>query len=292
MKNSVVKGAALQEQAKFWRAPDLGNLELLRASYISHSFARHTHDELMIGVIEQGGCAFYYRGGTHVAAAGSLVLINPGEVHDGAGAEAARLTYRALYPDVDLLRRAASDLAGKPRGIPYFPSAVIEDAPLCRLVRSLHLALEAPASALERESRLLWTLAQLIGRCAEQHPALFPIGKERLAVQRAREYLEAHHPENVSLAQLARITNLSPFHLLRVFRAALGLPPHAYLTQLRVARAKNLLCLGLPIPQVALEAGFVDQSHLTRHFKRLVGVTPGQYLPGSKIVQDRPVWPR
>jgi len=287
-----VKGAALQEQAKLWRAPDLGNLELLRASYINHSFARHTHDALMIGVIEQGGCAFYYRGGTHVAAARSLVLINPGEVHDGAGAEAARLTYRALYPDVDLLQRAASELAGKPRGVPYFPSVVIEDAPLWRLVRSLHLALEAPASALERESRLLWTLAQLIGCCAEQRPAWFPIGKERLAVQRAREYLEAHHPENVSLAQLASITNLSPFHLLRVFRAALGLPPHAYLTQLRVARAKDLLSLGMPIPQVALEAGFVDQSHLTRHFKRLVGVTPGHYLPGSKIVQDRTVWPR
>ncbi len=80
-------------------------MELLRATYSSHTFARHTHDEFMVGVIERGGCAFYYRGGTHVAAAGSIVLINPGEAHDGSDAEAASLTYRALYPDVALLQR-------------------------------------------------------------------------------------------------------------------------------------------------------------------------------------------
>jgi AraC-like DNA-binding protein len=70
---------------------------------------------------------------------------------------------------------------------------------------------------------------------------------------------------------------LSPFHLLRVFRAAVGLPPHAYQIQLRVARAKELLRAGMPIAAVAVEVGFVDQSHLTRHFKRLVGVPPGRY---------------
>ncbi len=280
------------EQAKLWRAQELGNLELLRATYLNHAFARHTHEEFMIGVIERGGCAFYYRGATHVAAPGSLVFINPGEVHDGSGARAGHMTYRALYPDVALLQQAASELAGKPRGIPYFAAPVVEDEPLSGLVRRLHLLLEEPASPLERESGFLWTFALVIGRYAEYRPSLFPLGKEHLAVRRAREYLEAHHAEQVTLAQLARIADLSPFHLLRVFRAALGLPPHAYLTQLRVARAKTLLSLGMSIPQVAFEAGFVDQSHLTRHFKRFVGVTPGQYLLDRKNIQDRSVWPR
>lgn len=284
--------AAVREQARFWRAQVPGNLELLRATYLNHSFARHTHDEFMIGVIEQGGCAFYYRGATHVAAAGSLVFINPGEAHDGSGTEAASLTYRALYPEVALLQQAASELAGRPRGIPYFAAPAVEDEPLSGLVRRLHLLLEEPASALERESCFLWTFAQVISRHAEHRPAPFSLGKEPLAVRRAREYLEAHHTDQVTLAQLASIANLSPFHLLRVFRAALGLPPHAYLTQLRVARAKTLLSLGMPIPQVAFETGFVDQSHLTRQFKRFVGVTPGQYLPDRKNVQDRSVWPR
>ncbi len=287
-----MKDAAISEQARFWRAPDLGNLELLRATYIKHSFARHAHEGFMVGVIEQGGCRFYYRGSFHVAAAGSLVFINPGEPHDGTGADAASMTYRALYPEVALLQHAASELAGRQRGVPYFSEPVTADEPLSRLVCSLHQTLEAAVSPLERESRFLETFAHVIGRYAEHRPVPFSLGQEHQAIRRARDYLEASYDEQVTLAQLASVANLSPFHFLRVFRAEIGLPPHGYLTQVRIEHAKTLLSLGVPIPQVAYETGFVDQSHLTRHFKRLVGVTPGQYLLGSKNVQDRSVWPR
>lgn len=276
-----------QEQARLWRAQDLENLEVLQASYTKHSFARHTHEEFMIGVIEGGGCQFYYRSDTHIALAGSIVLINPGEVHDGSGAETARLAYRALYPTVDVLQRIASELAGKPQGIPYFTPAVVQDEQVSVLLRSLLSLLETPASALERESRFCLAFAQLIARYAEQRPQARNMGKEHQAVRLIRDYLEAQYAEQVTLAQLASLANLSPYHLLRVVHAALGLPPHAYLTQVRVTRAKELLSLGMPIPQAALETGFVDQSHLTRHFKRQVGVTPGQYALGSKNVQDR-----
>jgi AraC-like ligand binding domain len=81
MKNTSITG---QEHARLWRAQDLGNLEVLQASYTKHSFARHTHEEFMIGVIEGGGCEFCYRGDTHIALAGSIVLVNPGEAHDGS----------------------------------------------------------------------------------------------------------------------------------------------------------------------------------------------------------------
>jgi AraC-like DNA-binding protein len=105
-------------------------------------------------------------------------------------------------------------------------------------------------------------------------------------VQQVRAYLEAHYAANVSLEQLAALTNFSSFHLVRVFRTAIGLPPHAYLTQVRLRHAKRLLAAGLPIAQVAAEIGFTDQSHLARHFKQLAGVTPGQYAQGRKNVQD------
>jgi AraC-like DNA-binding protein len=287
-----VKDPAVPEYARYWRVQDVGNLELLHATYLNHAFSRHTHEGFMIGVIEQGGCRFYYRGGYHIAAAGSMVLINPGEVHDGSGSFGASMTYRALYPEVALLQRAATELVGRKRDTPYFPAPVIADEALSSQMRSLHQTLEISVSPLERESRLLWTFAYLVGRFAEHRPVPNRIGPEPLAITRARDYLEAYHAEPVTLAQLASVANLSPFHFLRVFRAALGLPPHAYLTQLRVARAKALLSQGMPIPRVALETGFVDQSHLTRHFKRLVGVPPGQYLLGSKNVQDRAASPR
>jgi AraC-like DNA-binding protein len=90
--------------------------------------------------------------------------------------------------------------------------------------------------------------------------------------------MEASYMDNPSLEDLAHIAGLSPFHLTRVFHEATGLPPHTYLTQLRVSRAKQRLQAGDPIADVAAATGFSDQSHLTRRFKRIVGVTPGQFV--------------
>ncbi|MDY6953262.1 MAG: AraC family transcriptional regulator, partial [Thermodesulfobacteriota bacterium] len=118
---------------------------------------------------------------------------------------------------------------------------------------------------------------------ADAPPPLGTVGRERKRVKRAREYMEAHFHEDISLHQLASLAHLSPFHFVRVFRKELGLPPHAYLTQVRVNRAKALLAKGSKIADTAFDTGFADQSHLTRHFKRITGVTPGQY---RKIVQD------
>lgn len=270
-----------RERAFFWRAADLGDMEMLRATYITHAFTRHTHDTFAIGVIERGAEAFSYRHANHTAPAGHIVLINPGEVHTGSSATSAGWAYRMLYPSGDLLRRASSELAGYDQGIPYFTAAVARDDALASLLHTLHVTLERSASALERESLLLTTFAHLLLRHAELRPHPHPIGAERSAVALARDYIQAHYADNVTLDQLSAIASLSPFHFLRVFQREIGLPPHAYLTQARLARAKALLSLGLPIPQVAVETGFVDQSHLTRHFKRLVGVTPGQYVSAN-----------
>jgi AraC-like DNA-binding protein len=109
---------------------------------------------------------------------------------------------------------------------------------------------------------------------------------EQKYIDRVRSYLEERYAENVTLDDLARFVNLSPYHLLRLFRQQTGLPPHTYLTQVRVRRARSLLRAGVPIAETALQVGFTDQSHLSRHFKRTVGVPPGQYARASKIVQD------
>lgn len=95
----------------------------------------------------------------------------------------------------------------------------------------------------------------------------------------------------MTLAELARLAGLSAFHLCRVFRQSVGMPPHAYQTQLRVRQAKALLRAGQPIVSAAIAAGFYDQAHLTRHFKRIVGVPPGRYLESSTASHaDRERW--
>ena len=281
---------AIQERTKFWHAPELGKLELLHATYITHSFARHIHEGFAIGIIEQGAEGFYYRGHNYVAAAGSVVVINPGEVHTGQATTENGWTYRMLYPEVALVQRAMVEVTGQSTEIPDFPEPVIWDNYMAQLIRQMHLTLEDPsATILERESKFISTLVQLITRHATASINLRPAGEERQAVRRVRDYLEAHYAENVLLEQLAAITHLSPFHLLRAFRTETGLPPHAYLTQVRVERAKALLVQGWPVAQVAVETGFADQSHLTKRFKGIVGVAPGQYFLHSKNVQDKSI---
>ena len=265
------------EHIKFWHDATLSNLELLHATYVTHTFAPHTHEGYVIGVIEQGAEQFAYRRRQHVAPAGSIVFINPGEMHTGSSAAEHGWTYRTLYPPVELLQRAASDLTGRPHDIPFFAEPVIRDPEMMTEIAITHRALEEQASALERESRLLWTLSRLILRYADDHPRPRPFTKEHMGIQRVRSYIDENYAENISLEQLAAIAHLSPFHLLRSFRDQMGLPPHSYQIQIRIMQAKQLLRMGLLCIDAAMAVGFADQSHFTKHFKRIVGVPPGLY---------------
>ncbi len=141
------------------------------------------------------------------------------------------------------------------------------DADLVRLFLNFHRAVEIAASLLKQEVLRFSILAQLIIRYANLPCALQPLKKERTSVQQVREYLHDNYAENVSLDRLAQIVNPSPYHLNRIFCAEVGVPPHAYQTQVRIDRAKQLLSKGIPIKQVAADTGFTDQSHLNRHFK-------------------------
>ena len=262
-----------------------GNLTLLRAKYVTQTFARHIHEEFPVGVIEEGALAFFYRGENIVAPVGSINLANPGEAHTGQAAVKSGWTYRMFYFETKLLQFAASEIGERPQDLPFFQSGVIDDPELAASLRHLHVALEQPDTpTLEQESRILWTLSQFIIRHADSRPALRPVGEEHQAVKRAKDYIHANYAENITLEQLARVAYLSPFHLARVFHQATGLPPHAYLTQVRIMQAKPLLTQDRPLTDVAYELGFVDQSHFHRRFKRIVGMTPGQY---RKNVQDR-----
>jgi AraC-like DNA-binding protein len=283
-RSSIMKKSESTELVKLWRRPELGNVELLRAHYVTQTFNRHTHDGFAIGVIERGALGFYYRGENVVAPAGLINLVNPDEVHTGHAATTDGWTYRMFYIDTALLQNAASEMASRQENIPFFDKGVIRDRALAETVHSLHTSLEANAAPrLEIESRFLVMLTQLIARHADAKPALRSVGREPAAVRRAREYIEACYTENISVGDLASIAHLSPFHFIRVFQKQTGMPPHAYLMQTRVRKARALLAQGWRIVDAAYETGFADQSHLTKHFKRTLGFTPGQY---RNSVQD------
>src|SRR5437764_549368 len=157
------------EHAKFWHDSTLSNLELLHATYVTHTFAPHTHEGYVIGVIEHGAEQFEYRRSRHVAPAGSIVFINPGEMHTGSAATEHGWTYRTLYPSIELLQRAVSDPTGRTRDIPFFAEPVVHDPEMSMEISLTHRALEEQASALERESWLLWTLSRIILTFADDH---------------------------------------------------------------------------------------------------------------------------
>ena len=172
--------------------------------------------------------------------------------------------------------------------LPHFPSPVIKDPHLSSRILSCLLTIDGSDVLLEKESLLLSVLGQMIERRhahKKENPPFERIGKVP-AVKRILEYLDANFTLNVTLTELSRMANISRYHLLRLFRAAVGLPPHAYLIQKRIDYARRLLSQSLPLAEVALEAGFADQSHFARRFKEIVGITPGQYRRNRNPVQE------
>ena len=276
-------------KTKLWRISDLNDLELLRAENITQSFPKHTHERYAVGVLERGALGFFYRGENVVAAAGDVNLCVPGEVHTGQPAVPEGWSYRMFYLGAEVLRQVATEVAAKPRELPFFQSGVIHDDALARQLYGVHCRLETSASRLEQETLLLDVLAQLVSRHADDPPPVTATGREPRVVKLVKRYLEHHYAEAVSLEDLAQLTQLSRYHLVRVFCKTVGVPPHAYLRQVRTKRAKELLASGQTPAEVALATGFTDQSHLTRWFKRLWGYTPGQYQGSSRdsnTVQD------
>jgi transcriptional regulator GlxA family with amidase domain len=147
----------------------------------------------------------------------------------------------------------------------------------------IHRALEMPHSRLERDSWLLELVSLLLQHCALESPQILSYGRESDRIKQVREFLMERFTENISLEQLAALVNLSPYRLNRVFSQEVGVPPHAFLNQVRVWQAKEQLAKGMEIAQVAVETGFYDQAHLTKHFKRLLGYTPGILQDGKNV---------
>ena len=275
-----------QDLVEVWRPAEMPGVELRRGVGVARPVPRHWHEEYQLCLVQEGSGDLCYRGDTHLTPPASLFIIHPGEVHSNRAHDRRGCSYRTVFAGAELVRRAAAEVYGRPASLPFFETTVVFDRDVLRQYLELHLAFERPSTRLERDSALLRLLAGLVKRYAERRPPERAGGAERGAVRRARAYLAEHFAEQVSLGDLARVANLSPFHFSRVFAEETGMPPHAFQIQLRVSRAQALLREGWPIPQVATQTGFADQSHLTRHFKRLSVVTPGQYTQNRKNVQD------
>lgn len=266
------------EWTKFYRVRGVSEATALHARFVSHRYARHTHEYSVVGLVESGVQSFAYRGSRHFTPAGRIFIVNPDEPHTGEPANSAGYVYRTLYLEEALLTRTVAELSGPPSRSTLIRGAVLEHRALATSLSLFHHALAQSAPTLEQESLLLSALSLLLTHHAAIRCAAPRAGREPLAVATVRDYIDAHFDEDVSLSRLARLARLSPCYLARVFEKAMGLPPHAYLESVRIREARALLDAGESIASAASSAGYADQSHLTRRFRRLLGITPGQYL--------------
>ena len=269
------------ESIHFWQTPPLAGVELLSARYIEHRFAPHVHDGYVIGMIMAGAQRYRYRGAEHLAGSGTLVLINPDELHTGHKGTEDGWLYRAFYPDSEQILSLLAELELPTHNPPAFGATLYRDQDLVSGFCQLHRLLESPATALQQQTAWRELMLSLLQRHAAVPDAAKP-GKEHRAVSQAKELLHAQLAAPPSLETLAAAVNLSPFHFARVFRRATGMPPHTWLMQQRIARARGLLQSGCLPLEVATQLGFADQSHLSRQFKQVYGVGPGAYRSAKR----------
>lgn len=226
-----------RESIAHWRLDDLAGIELRRGIAVIEPYPRHWHEEYQFCFIQAGGGELFYRGIHHNTPATSLFIVHPGEVHSNE--TKVGCSFRSIYVHPELLRRTVFSITGREQGLPFFPEPMIFDDEVIGPYLKLHVSRENSGSASERELVILQLLSRLVKRYAQKRHELRPPGNEHTAVRTAREYIAAHHDRNISLEDLARLVNLSPFHLNRVFTKEIGMPPHAFQTQLRVAAAKS-----------------------------------------------------
>lgn len=280
---TVSAGMEQKRQVKVWRPQGFEGLEVTDVVRSKEPLVRTSLDDYFITVGLVGPAYISYRGSRNVMHGPLFSVYQAGEVLS-SGPEEKTWSFRGLRLTPEYIEQLATSLGDGSPGT-YFPEAHINGKPLnirlSTLVYDTCRSFLEPAATLERESRLLTLVSEVIRYCADDPPPNCRLGKEHRAVGLMKGYLREHFTDDVTLADLSKLVGLNKTYLLEVFKRDVGISPHGYLTCARINKAKHLLRQGLPIAQVALETGFCDQSHLNRLFKRYVLVTPGRFQQAS-----------
>jgi AraC-like DNA-binding protein len=268
-----------RRRIRFWR-PDTpsvtGMLRVEREDRTKITYAEH----FAVVVVYEGAFDGWYRGGVRTHVAGSLKLKEPGEVHRDLRVHAPfTLQGAGFSPE---LIAAAADAMGL-RGALHFKAPGFGPGErAARRAFAMHEALvREDATEIERATRVAEALSEIVGTSPPSR------GRAPLAVRRARAFLHDALADKITLDDLAGHAAIDKFHLVRAFRAEVGLPPYEYLTHLRVSRARELLRRGVLVAEAAQAVGFYDESQLHRHFRRIVGVPPGVYARGFVSSEGR-----
>ncbi|MFG3504689.1 AraC family transcriptional regulator [Streptomyces sp. NPDC047821] len=258
----------VREEVSAWRPEVPGVVEVFHARFTEHAYPMHVHDSWTLLVVDDGAVRYDLDRRERGTPSGTVSLLPPQVPHNGAPATARGFRKRVLYLDAAQLDESYVG--------PAVDGPDLADPVLRRRVGQLHTALAHRGDELEAESRLALIRERLRDHLRPRL-AVRPPRADRGVAHRLRELLDERLLQGLTLEEAAKVVHAHPAHLVRAFGAAFGIAPHQYLTARRVDRARRLLLDGQAPAQVAAAAGFHDQSHLARHFKRVVGTTPGRY---------------
>ena len=271
------------------RDPDTG-IETVHAHFRGHAYDPHDHDEVLVGVTQQGVQQFRCHRTTHRSTEGRVMLIEPGAVHDGYAPQEVGFTYAMLY----LPQRWLASMAGRLDSVDAsgmgsaFRKTVATDDKLRDTIQNAFLALHFKEAKLARDQ----CLDELVRRLSmHTSPIVTPASNSPDQVLLARDFLHDQMARDIGLDELAVHSGIDRFRLTRQFKRMFGLSPHAYLVRLRLRVARALLAGGGTPSQVALDVGFADQSHMGRWFQRAYRLSPAAYQSQCTNVLDRPPTP-
>ena len=265
--------------AQYWWDRHLSGLSLLHADFTTHEYPPHTHEALVVAITEQGGSVVKSRGQVEQATPATLFVFNPAEPHAGWMGWSARWQFRSMY-----LTRAALDRLAEGLGIeemPYFTRNTFSDRDLIDAFLEMHCALEEGRDVFRERELLVGTFGRLFQRHGSGRDRIKLPPTDRLLLARVTERMRAEYARNLRLEDLAADVGRTTFQLIGLFKRAVGLTPHAYLTQIRLNMACRHLRHAPVLADVATAVGFYDQSALNKHFKRCYGITPLQFAQAA-----------
>lgn len=243
-------------------------------------FSYHFHDTYTIGITHHGMFTSHYEHKIIRAYERTARIINPGEIHGG---DSCAWQYNNFYPSTELLSNLYEQMYGEKK-MPIFEKHIVEDDELFRRLATFFQAVYSNAEPLFLESKLIDALSYLIAHYTHK-AALYPFTcKDPKGMSIAVEYIHDNIASDISLDALAGAANVSKYHFLRLFKNHTGLTPHQYIIAERICKAKNLVLEGESLSLAALQAGFSDQSHFIRSFRKIYGYSPKTLFQKSNFI--------
>ncbi|SHJ01645.1 AraC family transcriptional regulator [Desulfosporosinus lacus] len=257
----------------YFRDSEFPDIEIKSCSDSVHSSKKHAHEELSIGLVEKGISVNEYEGQMFEASPGYLVIIPPEVIHKCSPQSYGCWQFKMLY-----IRPSWLKVAFGLQTIDYISTVKMLDKNNLKQTTNLFRILLSKLPTIQKESCLIRELPRLLsfGFLLEGDQESFDNHNIR-ALKLSREYMEDNYLDRITLDNLANVSGLSKYHLIRLFNKMCGISPHGYLTMLRINHAKKELLKNISIAEVAANVGFYDQSHFSKTFKQYLGITPDYY---------------